>query len=48
MKKYIEEQNEDTKKYFNILSKDFPEFLDDYIYTPQMQKLDGINQICGG
>lgn len=48
MKNYIEEQNEETKKYYNILSKEFPSFLNDYIYTPEMQKLDGINQICGG
>lgn len=48
MKSYIEEQNEETKKYFKTLSKDFPEFLNDYIYTPEMQRLDGIGQICGG
>lgn len=45
MKNYIEEQNENTKKYYNILSKEFPAFLNDYIYTLEMQKLDGINQI---
>lgn len=45
---YIEEVPENTKKYYSILSKDFPNFLNDYIYTPEMQKLDGINQICGG
>lgn len=44
---YIEELNEDTKKYFRILSKDFPDFLNDYIYTAEMQRLEGINQICG-
>ena len=48
MKNYIEEQSENIKRYYNILSKDFPLFLNDYIYTPEMQKLDGINQICGG
>lgn len=48
MRNYIEEQNENTKKYYNILSKEFPAFLNDYIYTLEMQKLDGINQICGG
>lgn len=47
-KNYMEEQNENTKKYFHILSKGFPDFLNDYIYTDEMQKLDGINQICGG
>lgn len=45
---YIKEVKENTKKYYSILSKEFPEFLNDYIYTPEMQKLDGINQICGG
>lgn len=44
----MEEVTENTKKYYSILSKNFPEFLNDYIYTPEMQKLDGINQICGG
>lgn len=47
MNNYIEEQNEKTKGYFKILSKDFPDFLNDYIYTQEMQRLDGINQICG-
>lgn len=44
---YINQVNENTKQYYKILSKDFPEFLNDYIYTTEMQKLDGINQICG-
>lgn len=35
------------ERYYKILSKDFPEFLNEYIETPEMQKLDGINQICG-
>lgn len=48
MKSYMKEINDGTKEYFKILSKDFPEFLNDYIYTYEMQKLDGINQICGG
>ena len=46
-KNYIEQVNENTKEYYSILSEDFPQFLNDYIYTPEMQKLDGINQICG-
>lgn len=45
---YIEQLNKNTQKYYSILSEDFPEFLNDYIYTAEMQKLDGINQICGG
>lgn len=31
---YIEEVKENTKKYYSILSEDFPDFLNDYIYTP--------------
>lgn len=46
-KNCIDEQKDNTKKYFKILSRDFPDFLNDYIYTPEMQKLEGINQICG-
>lgn len=46
-KDYKEQVNENTKKYYSILSKEFPNFSNDYIYTPEMQKLDGINQICG-
>lgn len=37
----------DRKKYYGILSTDFPDFLNYYIETPEMQKLDGVNQICG-
>lgn len=48
MKNYLEQQTENIKKYYKILSKDFPTFLNDYIYTSEMQKLEGINQICGG
>ena len=44
---YIDEQKDNTKYYFKILSKEFPDFLNDYIYTSEMQKLEGINQICG-
>ena len=47
MKNYIEQQTENIKRYYKILSEDFPLFLNDYIYTSEMQKLDGINKICG-
>ena len=46
-KNYKEQVNEKMKEYYSILSNDFPQFLNDYIYTSEMQKLDGINQICG-
>ena len=32
-KNYKEQVNENTKKYYSILSKDFPNFLNDYIYS---------------
>ena len=35
-KNYIEQVNENIKKYYSILSKKFPNFLNDYIYTPEM------------
>ena len=44
---YFKNQNEDTQKYFHILSEDFPDFLNDYIYTPEMKRLAGVTQICG-
>lgn len=47
MKNYIDNVPEEVKKYYKILSKDFPSFLNDYIYTKEMQKIDGVNQICG-
>lgn len=47
MKSYINEVSKDIREYYKILSNDFPEFLNDYIYTREMQKLAGINQICG-
>lgn len=47
MKSYINEVVEEIREYYKILSNDFPDFLNDYIYTKEMQKLAGINQICG-
>ena len=46
-KNYIELIDKDTKEYYSILSSEFPDFLNEYINTPEMLKLDGINQICG-
>lgn len=45
--KYIENIDKNTKKYYKILSEEFPEFLNDYIAVLEMQRLDYINQICG-
>ncbi len=47
MKNYLDTLNEEIRKYFKILSKEFPEFLNDYINTPEMQKQAGISVSCG-
>jgi hypothetical protein len=41
-------QNKEIKEYFNILCKgDYPNFIDKYINTKEMQRLSGIGQFCG-
>lgn len=47
MNNYLENLDETIKKYFKILSDEFPEFLYDYINTPEMQKQAGISVSCG-
>lgn len=47
MPKYLETLNPLIKKYYSILSEDFPEFLLEYIETPRMQKQDRISCSCG-
>lgn len=47
MSKYFENLNVEIRKYFNILSEDIPEFLEEYIDTPEMQKQAGISVSCG-
>lgn len=47
MNNYLDTLNEEVKKYFKILSNEFPEFLNDYINTPEMQKQNGISVSCG-
>lgn len=47
MNSYLENLDETTKKYFKLLSNEFPEFLYDYIKTPEMQKQSGISVSCG-
>lgn len=47
MENYFETLNKTTKSYFRILSKEIPEFLNDYINTPEMQKQAGISISCG-
>ena len=38
MGNYFENLDEKIKKYFSILSEEIPEFLEEYIQTPVMQK----------
>lgn len=47
MDKYLESLNEEIKNYLEILSPEFPEWLLEYIYTPEMLRLDGIGMSCG-
>ncbi len=48
MRNYIQTLKPETKEYFEILSSEgIPEFLNEYIETPQMQKLGGISTSCG-
>ena len=44
---YLDTLNEEIRKYFKILSKEFTEFLNDYINTPEMQRQAGISVTCG-
>ena len=47
MNNYLENLDETIQKYFKILSDEFPEFLYEYINTPEMQKQSGISVSCG-
>ena len=47
MNKYLENLNEEVREYLKILSPEFPEWLLEYIYTPEMMRLDGIGMSCG-
>lgn len=47
MNKYLENLNEEVREYLKILSPEFPEWLLEYIYTPEMLRLDGIGMSCG-
>lgn len=44
---YFENLNETLREYFKILSSDIPDFLNDYINTPEMQKQANISVTCG-
>lgn len=48
MKNYFEKLDTTIKEYFSILSDEIPDFLLEYIETPEMQKQAGISVSCGG
>ena len=39
MNQYFTNLNETLKKYFKVLSEEIPEFLHEYIDTPEMQRI---------
>lgn len=47
MQSYFENLNETIRQYFNILSDEVPDFLYEYIDTPEMQKQKEISVSCG-
>lgn len=47
MKNYLDTINQEVREYFKILSPEFPEWLLEYIDTPEMQRIGGISMNCG-
>lgn len=47
MDNYFQNLNKTIKEYFKILSNEIPEFLYDYINTPEMQRIGKIGCGCG-
>ncbi len=47
MSQYFQNLEEKTKQYFHILSEEIPDFLYDYVETPEMQKQNQISVSCG-
>ena len=47
MKKYLESLNNEIREYFSILSPTFPEWLLEYINTPEMRRISKISISCG-
>ena len=45
---YLDKISDETRKYYKILSEEFPDFLSEYIETPAMLRLDGISMFPGG
>ncbi len=47
MSHYFENLEPTIQQYFHILSDEIPDFLLEYINTPEMQRLAGISRSCG-
>lgn len=47
MNKYYDSLNDEVKEYFSILSPEFPEWLLEYINTPEMERISKISMSCG-
>ena len=45
--KLFKSESAKIKKYFEILEPNFPDWLNEYINTKEMQRLDGISVTCG-
>ncbi len=45
--KILNKNNQELEEYFKILSTDIPDFIYEYVDTPEMQRLAGIGQFCG-
>ena len=44
---YYNKLNDEVKEYFSILSPEFPEWLLEYIDTPEMERISKISMSCG-
>ena len=47
MNNYLENLNDKIKNYFNVLEPEFPEWLNEYINTPELLKQQYISMTCG-
>ena len=47
MTNYLDSLNDEVKEYFSILSPEFPEWLLEYINTPEMLRIGKISMSCG-
>ncbi len=44
---YLNNLNDEVREYFSILSPEFPEWLLEYINTPEMERISKISMSCG-